>query len=201
MLGYKSPLEVLTGNKPDYNMIKVFGCACFPFIRPFNKHKLEFRSTAAVCYNTSFKGYKVLLHTGKIIMCRHVEFDESRFPFVAGQAATCDRCNCTPAHDSTLHMTPPFVTQPSHNFVQDHVTSSSHQEKEQVQEISNDTTQDDSSPHAASDTPSPTSPLQSSPTATLQTPMRSENQHPVITREKEAFLNLKLSLPRLLLIT
>lgn len=193
VLGYKSPLEALTGNKPDYNMIKVFGCSCFPFIRPLNKHKLEFRSTAAVFlgYNTSFKGYKILLPTGKIIMSRHVEFDESRFPFVTGQASICERCHCAPTHDSTLHAIRPFVTQPPHDSLQGSVTPSSDRQNEQIQDVSDGTNQDELSSSTISDSPSSTSGSQSSPTAAVQTPMRIINQHPMITRAKRGIFKPK----------
>lgn len=27
--------------KPDYFSLRTFGCACYPYFRPYNKHKLE----------------------------------------------------------------------------------------------------------------------------------------------------------------
>ncbi|KAE8722483.1 Tetratricopeptide repeat-like superfamily protein isoform 2 [Hibiscus syriacus] len=44
VLSGKSPFEVLQQQDPDYSMLKVFGCACFPLLRPFNQHKLQYRS-------------------------------------------------------------------------------------------------------------------------------------------------------------
>ncbi|KAE8693687.1 hypothetical protein F3Y22_tig00110794pilonHSYRG00085 [Hibiscus syriacus] len=41
-----SPFEKLMHKKPDYKMMKVFGCQCFPYLRPFHNYKLEFRSRA-----------------------------------------------------------------------------------------------------------------------------------------------------------
>lgn len=39
-----SPMETLFGHKPDYQALKRFGCTCYPFTRPYNKHKMDFRS-------------------------------------------------------------------------------------------------------------------------------------------------------------
>lgn len=47
-LQYSTPTETLFHVKPDYTMIKVFGCACFPNLRPYNNHKLEFRSSPCI---------------------------------------------------------------------------------------------------------------------------------------------------------
>lgn len=64
---YKTPLELMYGYPPDYKKLKVFGCLCYPFLRPYNKHKLEFRSVAEnfLGYNNQYRGYKVLLPNGK----------------------------------------------------------------------------------------------------------------------------------------
>lgn len=39
-----TPLECLFGTKPDYSLLKIFGCACWPHLRPYNQCKLQFRS-------------------------------------------------------------------------------------------------------------------------------------------------------------
>ena len=38
----KIPLELLLNEIPDYTFFKVFGCACWPHLRPYNQRKLEF---------------------------------------------------------------------------------------------------------------------------------------------------------------
>lgn len=45
VLNNLSPHEKHFSKTPDYAFLRVFGCLCFPLIRPFNKHKLDFRFT------------------------------------------------------------------------------------------------------------------------------------------------------------
>jgi hypothetical protein len=64
--------------------MRVFGCACWPHLRPYNQHKLDFRSKPCIFigYSPSHRGYKCLhLPTGRIYISRNVIFDESTFPF------------------------------------------------------------------------------------------------------------------------
>ena len=37
-----TPLERLSNQKPDYSSMRTFGCACWPHLRPYNSHKLQF---------------------------------------------------------------------------------------------------------------------------------------------------------------
>jgi hypothetical protein len=74
----------LFGREPDYNFLRVFGCACWPNLRPYNAHKLEFRSKrcAFLGYSPLHKGYKCLdISTGRVYISRDVIFDENVFPF------------------------------------------------------------------------------------------------------------------------
>ncbi|KAE8735348.1 hypothetical protein F3Y22_tig00000340pilonHSYRG00251 [Hibiscus syriacus] len=72
--------------------MRVFGCACFPFLRPFNQHKLDFRSRQCVFLgpSTSHHGYKCLDDNGRVFVSRHVRFDEQVFPFDKNQFV----CRC-----------------------------------------------------------------------------------------------------------
>ncbi|KAL3639631.1 hypothetical protein CASFOL_017538 [Castilleja foliolosa] len=83
VLDYISPVEALTKQKPDLTSLRTFGCLCFPLLRPYNKHKLQFRSDSGTFlgYSPNHKGYKVLLSNGKLIITRHVHFDERVFPY------------------------------------------------------------------------------------------------------------------------
>ena len=80
----KTPIEVLLNEQPDYTFLKVFGCACWPHLRPYNKRKLEFRSKKCVFlgYSSLHKGYKCLhVPTNRVYISRDVVFDEHVFPF------------------------------------------------------------------------------------------------------------------------
>ena len=80
----KSPFEKLFNLLPDCNFLKVFGCACWPHLRPHNHHKLDFRSKLCVFlgYSLNHKGYRCLhLSSGRIYIARNVVFDESQFSF------------------------------------------------------------------------------------------------------------------------
>jgi histone deacetylase 1/2 len=83
-LQFSSPHEVLFQEKPEYSMLRVFGCACWPNLRPYNTHKLVFRSKRCVFlgYNNMHKGFKCLdISTSHIYISRDVIFDEQIFPF------------------------------------------------------------------------------------------------------------------------
>jgi hypothetical protein len=84
VINFSTPLQKLTGAKPDFSMIKTFGAACWPNLRPYNAHKLNFRTKQFVFigYNELHKGYKCLhIPTSCVYISRDVVFDETIFPF------------------------------------------------------------------------------------------------------------------------
>lgn len=80
----KSPFEQLFGQAPVYTSLRVFGCKCFPYLRPYMTNKLDPKTLPCVFlgYNDKYKGYRCLHPpTGKVYISRHVLFDEQSFPF------------------------------------------------------------------------------------------------------------------------
>lgn len=77
-----SPFQALYNVVLNYPQLKIFGCACFPHLRPYNKHKFEFRSTRCVNLGLSpvHKGYKCLTSVGRIIITKMLPSMKSAFP-------------------------------------------------------------------------------------------------------------------------
>lgn len=61
----------------------MLGCLCYPFFRPFNDHKLQFRSSLCTFlgYTSRHKGYKCLDANGRLFISRHINFNETIFPY------------------------------------------------------------------------------------------------------------------------
>ncbi|CAN1188063.1 Retrovirus-related Pol polyprotein from transposon RE2 [Linum perenne] len=78
------PFRCLFNELPDYTQLKVFGCLCYPWLKPYSANKLEPKSapSAFLGYSPQHKGYYCLNLTNyKIHISRHVVFDELTFPF------------------------------------------------------------------------------------------------------------------------
>lgn len=104
------PLEHLLGRQVDYNSLRVFGCACWPNLRPYNSHKLQFRSKRCVNHGFSnlHKGYKCLdVSTGRIYVSRDVIFYEEVFPFALLHDNAGARLR------SEISLLPPLLLNPS----------------------------------------------------------------------------------------
>lgn len=80
----QSPWEFLFKTSPDYSKLKVFGCTCFPWLKPYVSSKLDGKITLCLFLGYSFqcKGYRCLdLQTHRVYISRHVVFDETTYPF------------------------------------------------------------------------------------------------------------------------
>lgn len=67
----------------EYKVLKVFGCACYPHLRPYNQNKLEFKISKCVFlrFSPTQKGYKCMDKNGIIFISRDVVFNEAEFPY------------------------------------------------------------------------------------------------------------------------
>lgn len=69
---------------PDYSLLRVFGCSCYPNLTAYRHDKLSPKSARCVFlgYSPLYRGYKC--HdplTKKTFVSRNVIFDETSFPF------------------------------------------------------------------------------------------------------------------------
>ena len=83
VLSNKSPFESLFHSQPNYSKLRIFGCLCYPWLRPYTKHKLEPRSKPCI-----FLGYSNIHNAyicfepsaNKFFVSRHVQFIETTVP-------------------------------------------------------------------------------------------------------------------------
>jgi len=91
LLKNQSPFQTLFKHTADYTFLKIFGCACFPNLRPYNSHKFSLRSKERIVlgYSPNHKGYKSYhIESGRMYISRDVVFHETKFPFVAASSHT-----------------------------------------------------------------------------------------------------------------
>ncbi|XP_010545858.1 PREDICTED: uncharacterized protein LOC104818098, partial [Tarenaya hassleriana] len=84
VLSFRSPFEAIYNVFPNYSKLRVFGCLCFPWLRPYSSHKLQSRSYPCVFvgYSLSQSAFLCLhVSSSHIFVSRHVTFVESEFPF------------------------------------------------------------------------------------------------------------------------
>lgn len=81
---HKSPYEILVGRVPVYTSLRLFGCSCYPFLRPYSQNKFNPKSLHClfIGYSEKHKGYQCLHPpSGRVYISRHVLFEESKFPY------------------------------------------------------------------------------------------------------------------------
>ncbi|XP_076911994.1 uncharacterized protein LOC143570145 [Bidens hawaiensis] len=80
----KTPYEIVYGQKPDYESLKVFGCLAYYRSTETKGDKFEERGRPRIFlgYLWGTKGYKIYdVNNGKIIMSRDVRFVENTLPY------------------------------------------------------------------------------------------------------------------------
>lgn len=83
-LNLSSPYLKIFNIAPNYSKLRVFGCLCYPWLRPYTSHKLESRSTPCIFlgYSLTQSAYYCLdPSTSRMYVSRHVKFVESQFPY------------------------------------------------------------------------------------------------------------------------
>jgi hypothetical protein len=88
-----SPHFALFGTTPSYAHLQVFGCACYPNTSATTPHELAPRSCRCVFlgYSSDHKGYRCLdLTTNRLLVFRHIVFDESSFLFASSSTPPND---------------------------------------------------------------------------------------------------------------
>jgi transposase InsO family protein len=86
VINNETPFYRLYDKDPEYLSLRIFGCACWPHLRPYNTTKLSFRSKQCVFlgYSNQHKGFKCLdPKEGRVYISRDVTFDEHVFPFAS----------------------------------------------------------------------------------------------------------------------
>lgn len=86
VLAGQSSFECMFNKTVNFDALKVFGYACYPCLRPYQKHKFEFHTERCVYLgpSPSHKGFKCMNVVGQVFISRHVRFDEGIFPFQQG---------------------------------------------------------------------------------------------------------------------
>ncbi|PNX93512.1 histone deacetylase, partial [Trifolium pratense] len=165
---FKSPYHALFNACPDYTQAKTFGCLCFPHLRPYNKNKLQYRSSPCIYLGISpqHKGHKCLDEHGRIYVSKDVSFYESQFPYTTLFPTNSDNLsthsnNPTPSPLLAVQQNPPLTITQINSLISQPETSSP---------PSNQTT------HSSISTPPSIS---------------NNNNHPMITRGKTGHLKPK----------
>lgn len=93
--------------------LKTFGCLCFSYLHPYNRHKVQYRSSPCLFlgYGNAHVGYRCLdLQTKWVYIARHVKFNENNFPCVANVPTFLDISTMQKDFAPSLHFPLPTIT-------------------------------------------------------------------------------------------
>jgi len=113
ILNNRSPFHALFGEVPNYSKLRVFSCLCFPWLRPYNNHKLEPCSHPCIFlgYSLTQSAYKCFDPLkNRIFLTRHVVFDESVFPSLSSTQQSPSIINSSHPSDDLSPITVPLIT-------------------------------------------------------------------------------------------
>ena len=131
-LKFQILFEVLFHKQPNYLMLQPFGCTCFPYLHPYNKHKFEFHSTKCVFigYSHTQAGYKCLHPSGRIYVSQHVQFNPDNFPYISLFSSNSISKSCSPSFSTSYFESIPLstssgVAQPESSSLSNSISSQS----------------------------------------------------------------------------
>ena len=109
--------QKLHGHAPNFHKLRIFGCLCFLWLKPYASHKLDDRSKPCVFlgYSLTQSAYLCLDRTeNRIYTSRHVIFHESVFPFttssqIISEVESIDLHTVSSAHVFVITKPPGFV--------------------------------------------------------------------------------------------
>lgn len=111
-----SPYQLVFHQPPDYSFLGTYDCLCFPLLRPYNKHKMDYRSSRCIFlgYSPSHTGYRCLdISSNRTYIVRHVRFDETQFPFLGSSTSASE--NPLPSHTSPWAIAPTIPSAPANS--------------------------------------------------------------------------------------
>ena len=129
VLNNKSPFELLFKSIPEITHLRVFGCSCFPLLRPYNTTKLQPRTTKCIFlgYAAKYKGYICyeVCHK-RVYVSRHVIFDETNFPYPS-LISKCPAPVCSrPLPSFVVSQSPNMSVNLQNTIVPSHTAMSNH---------------------------------------------------------------------------
>ncbi|KAI3719915.1 hypothetical protein L6452_20821 [Arctium lappa] len=87
----KTPYEIVFGQRPDYDFMKVFGCLAYYGNTETKGDKFEMKGRPGIFlgYPTGSKGYKIYdIEKRRMVVSRDVRFHETKFPFTETENQT-----------------------------------------------------------------------------------------------------------------
>lgn len=85
VIKFLTPFKKVFKHKPDCEMLKCFGCTCYPYLRDYNKYKFAYHSNKCIFigYSPCHKWQKCLHSSRQVYVARHVIFDEFTFLYAS----------------------------------------------------------------------------------------------------------------------
>jgi len=112
VLDHETPFSKLFHSPPDYKILRVFGCACYPLLSPYMSNKLSFKSKQCsfLGFCSNHKGYRCFDPVSqRVYLSRNVVFDETCFLAKGGPLLATTSSGSAPAATPVLISMPPSL--------------------------------------------------------------------------------------------